>query len=89
MKAITRVPEVRPCWYWILVKGCLFWGVPCTAILTALWYYSGTYSIHEGVLSAAPMSMLAGGIYGLGQWGFTLLQAVKNRQLSKEENDGQ
>lgn len=82
-------PTIRPCWYYILVKGCLFWGMTCSILLAALWYYSGTYSILQGVLAANPMAIIAGGIYGFGQWGFTRHQAFKARLQFEEDNDEQ
>ncbi|WP_273430131.1 hypothetical protein [Chitinibacter tainanensis] len=89
---IDRTPptDLRPCWYYILVKGCLFWGLTCSLLLAALWHYSGTYpNWIEGVWAANPMAMIAGGIYGFGQWGFARHQAFKARLQWKEDNDEQ
>ncbi|WP_157314381.1 hypothetical protein [Chitinibacter sp. GC72] len=80
---------IRPCWYYILVKGCLFWGLTCSLLLAALWHYSGTYPLFEGVLAANPMAAIAGGIYGFGQWGFARHQAFKARLHKKEDDDEQ
>ncbi|WP_410500037.1 hypothetical protein [Chitinibacter sp. S2-10] len=79
--------DIRPCWYFVLVKGCLFWGMTCSLLLALLWNYSGDYTIIDGVLAANPMAIIAGGLYGFGQWGFARHQAFKARQEFKELND--
>ncbi|WP_084091497.1 hypothetical protein [Andreprevotia lacus] len=72
-------------WRCLLLRGLLFWGLPFCLLYGALPVVlndPGPYWQH--VLSAWPLGLVAGLLYGLGFWGYAQLQVVRARQRKED-----
>jgi hypothetical protein len=88
MKPESELPPMRSCWYWVLFRGCVLWGVPCILLLAALRYASGQTSFMAGVIDALPVGIVGGILYGMGAYGYKSHQAFKQKMKLRKNQNG-
>ena len=72
-------------WRCLLLRGAIGWGLPFCLLYGALPIMlndPGSYWQH--VLSAWPLGLGAGLVYGLGFWGYAQLQVVRSRHKKED-----